>query len=144
MADLFLTYRGTVYPWQCDHMGHMNVMYYTGKFDEATWQMFATIGVTPTFLRSQKRGVAAIRQNTTYRKELLPGDVISIYSGILEMRDKFIRYYHEMKNDDSGEIAATTMISGVFLNVETRKSCLFPEEIVQRGLERIVDIQPLI
>ncbi len=20
------TYRGVVYPWQCDHMGHMNVM----------------------------------------------------------------------------------------------------------------------
>jgi acyl-CoA thioester hydrolase len=21
------TYRGTVYPWQCDHVGHMNVMW---------------------------------------------------------------------------------------------------------------------
>lgn len=27
MAKHFpVTYRGTVYPWQCDHMGHMNVM----------------------------------------------------------------------------------------------------------------------
>ena len=33
-----VTYRGTVFPWHCDHMGHMNVMWYTGKFDEATWQ----------------------------------------------------------------------------------------------------------
>ena len=31
------TYRGAVYPWHCDHMGHMNVMWYVGKFDEATW-----------------------------------------------------------------------------------------------------------
>ena len=30
------TYRGTVYPWQCDHVGHMNIMWYVGKFDEAT------------------------------------------------------------------------------------------------------------
>jgi acyl-CoA thioester hydrolase len=22
------TYRGTVYPWQCDHVGHMNIMWY--------------------------------------------------------------------------------------------------------------------
>jgi acyl-CoA thioesterase FadM len=29
------TYRGTVYPWQCDHVGHMNIMWYVGKFDEA-------------------------------------------------------------------------------------------------------------
>lgn len=30
-----VTYVGTVYPWQCDHVGHMNVMWYVGKFDEA-------------------------------------------------------------------------------------------------------------
>ena len=40
------TYRGAVYPWHCDHMGHMNVMWYVGKFDEATWNLFATLGVT--------------------------------------------------------------------------------------------------
>jgi acyl-CoA thioesterase FadM len=32
-----------VYPWHCDHMGHMNVMWYVGKFDEATWIFFARI-----------------------------------------------------------------------------------------------------
>ena len=144
MAELFVTYRGVVYPWQCDHMGHMNVMHYIGKFDEATWQMFAAIGVTPSFLRQQKRGVAAIRQNVAYRRELLPGDVITISSGILEMRDKLIRFYHEMKNDESGETAAATMISGILLDIETRKLCPFPAEIVQSGRERLVDIQPLV
>jgi hypothetical protein len=28
VPELILTYRGVVYPWQCDHMGHMNVMWY--------------------------------------------------------------------------------------------------------------------
>jgi acyl-CoA thioesterase FadM len=36
MADPVVTHRGTIYPWHCDHMGHMNVMWYVGKFDEAT------------------------------------------------------------------------------------------------------------
>ena len=35
------SYRGAVYPWHCDHMGHMNVMWYIGKFDEATWTFFS-------------------------------------------------------------------------------------------------------
>ena len=26
MSALVETYRGAVYPWHCDHMGHMNVM----------------------------------------------------------------------------------------------------------------------
>jgi hypothetical protein len=34
MPDLPITYRVVVYPWQCDHKGHMNVMWYVGKFDE--------------------------------------------------------------------------------------------------------------
>jgi hypothetical protein len=48
MLDLPITYRGVVYPWQCDHMGHMNVMWYVGKFDEATWQSLSMLGLTPS------------------------------------------------------------------------------------------------
>ena len=43
-ARLIESYRGAVYPWHCDHMGHMNVMWYVGKFDEATWNLFAQTG----------------------------------------------------------------------------------------------------
>ena len=42
-----ITYKGTVYPWQCDHIGHMNIMWYVSKFDEANWNFFATLGLTP-------------------------------------------------------------------------------------------------
>ena len=71
MPDLPITYRGVVYPWQCDHMGHMNVMWYVGKFDEATWQFFAMFGLTPSFLREQGRGMAAVQQNIS--PTLIPG-----------------------------------------------------------------------
>jgi acyl-CoA thioester hydrolase len=45
------TYRGTVYPWQSDHVGHMNIMSCVGKFDEANWDLFARNGLTPSYLR---------------------------------------------------------------------------------------------
>ncbi|MBN1146147.1 MAG: thioesterase family protein [Anaerolineales bacterium] len=143
MADLFITHRGVVYPWQCDHVGHMNVMFYVAKFDEATWQMFHQIGVTPSYLRDKQRGVAAVRQNITYRRELRAGDVISIYTGVLEMRERVIRFYHEMRNDESGEIAATAVITGVHMDTQARQACPFPDEIVARGRQKIVDITPV-
>src|SRR5690349_22890755 len=65
------TYRGTVYPWQCDHVGHMNIMWYVGKFDEANWNLFARLGLTPSYLRESGRGMAAVQQNITYKRELL-------------------------------------------------------------------------
>ena len=55
MHEPIETYRGVVYPWHCDQMGHMNVMWYTGKFDEASWNLFAQIGITPSYLRERHR-----------------------------------------------------------------------------------------
>jgi acyl-CoA thioester hydrolase len=114
-------------------MGHMNVMYYTGKFDEATWHLLALIGLTPSYLRARNRGMVAVQQETTYKRELLAGDLITIQSGVLEMREKVIRFYHEMLKTETRELAAHTTLTGVHLDTETRKSCAFPADILERG-----------
>ena len=116
------TYRGTVYPWQCDHVGHMNIMWYVGKFDEANWNLFARIGLTPSYLRESGRGMAAVQQNIAYKRELLAGDIVEIRSRLLEIREKSIRFLHEMRNAETGEIAATCEITGVHMDRRLRKS----------------------
>lgn len=134
MPELILTARGVVRPSHCDHMGHMNVMWYTARFDEATWHLFHQIGITPSYMRKNQRGMAGVQQDTTYKQELFPGDLITVWSGILEMRDKVIRFYHEMRNEETQAVAATTTLTAVHLNRETRKSCPFPAEIRERGI----------
>ena len=141
MNDLVETYRGTVYPWHCDHMGHMNVMWYVGKFDEATWNLFASFGVTAAFLRDQRRGMAAVQQNITYRRELHAGDIVDVRSALVELRDKVARFVHEMRNAQTGEIAALCELTGVHIDADTRKSCAFPAEILERG-RRLVRAYP--
>jgi acyl-CoA thioester hydrolase len=133
MSELLLTYRGAVYPWHCDHMGHMNVMWYVGKLDEATWNLFSAMGVTAAYLREQRRGMAAVQQNITYRRELHAGDTVSVHSAFLEVRDKVARFVHEMRNGESGELAALCMLTGVHIDADARRSCPFPEEILARG-----------
>ncbi len=137
-----ITYRGTVYPWHCDQMGHMNVMWYVGKFDEATWQFFTALGVTPTYMREYERGMVAVEQRISYKRELRAGDVITIRSGILEMKEKVIRFCHEMRNEETGEIAAVTVLTGVHLDRKIRKSCPFPAEVLARGRELVVAYDP--
>ncbi len=132
MANVIQTYRGAVYPWQCDHVGHMNVMWYVGKFDEATWNLFAEAGITPTYLRKDGRGMAAVQQNITYKRELYAGDVVLIRSTVLEAREKVVRFQHEMVNLESSEVAALTEITAVHMDTERRKSCPFPAAVLQR------------
>jgi len=112
VSELLETYRGMIYPWHCDHMGHMNVMWYVGKFDEATWNLFAAAGVTTAFLKENRRGMAAVQQNITYRRELL---------------------VHEMRNAVTGEISAVCVLTGVQIDTQTRKSCPFPPELADRA-----------
>jgi acyl-CoA thioester hydrolase len=142
MPELILTYRGVVYPWECDHMGHMNVMWYVGKFDEATWQLLGTLGLTPAYLRAQNRAAVAADQHITYKRELVAGDTVSVWSGVLEMRSKSIRFYHQMRNDVTGDVAAATILIGVHLDAGTRKPCPFPDEMAERGRQIMLDQEP--
>jgi len=137
-----LTYRGTVFPWHCDHIGHMNVMWYISKFDEATWQLFTTMGITPSYLRSRKRGMAGLEQRVLYRRELRAGDVVSVHSGVLEIREKVMRYVHEMYNDETGELSAVVIITSVHMNTIKRKACPFPKKIMETGCAKVVSYDP--
>ena len=127
------TYRGAIYPWHCDHMGHMNVMWYVGKFDEATWNLFAALGVTAAFLKENGRGMAAVQQDITYRRELYAGETVAVRSAFLEVREKAAKFAHEMRNAVTGELAAICVLTGVHIDARTRKSCPFPEDILARG-----------
>ena len=54
--------------------------------------------------------MAAVQQNVTYKRELLAGDIVEVRSRLLEIRDKSIRFMHEMRNAETGEIAASLRI----------------------------------
>ena len=134
------TYRGTVYPWQCDHVGHINIMWYVGKFDEANWNLFARLGLTPSYLREANRGMAAVQQNITYKRELLAGDIIQVRSHLLELRDKSIRFRPDMTNAESGEIAAFCEITAVHMDRGLRKSMPFAEIIRETAQRYLVEL----
>jgi len=136
MPESLITYRGTVYPWHCDHMGHMNVMWYVGKFDEATWQILAAVGLTAARLRQDGVGMVAVEQHIEYKRELLAGDLLTIHSSVLEVREKSLILVHEMTNQETQELAARTTLTGVCIDTATRRGRPFPADI----RERVVNI----
>jgi acyl-CoA thioester hydrolase len=113
-------------------MGHMNVMWYVGKFDEATWQLFASVGLHSSRLRQEGIGLAAVEQRIEYKRELLAGDVISIRSGFQEVREKVILFSHEMMNQETQEVAARTFLTGVCIDLKTRRARPLPADIRER------------
>ncbi len=61
--DLYLA---VIFPWQCDHMGHMNVMYYVHAFDQAFASLLAEVGFTADCMRSTGMGFADVKHEIDY------------------------------------------------------------------------------
>ncbi|HYL26422.1 MAG TPA: thioesterase family protein [Candidatus Nitrosotalea sp.] len=123
------TYRGAVYPYQCDQMGHMNVMWYVGKFDEATWNLMATIGITPSYMRDEQRGMAGVQQNITYKRELFAGAIVEIRSHFVSIGNRKITWVHEMYDAETGELCAVCELTAVHLDRVARRAVPFPPKI---------------
>ncbi len=126
-----ITYKGCVYPWHCDHMGHMNIMWYVGKFDEASWNLLARLGLTPAYLRDGQRGMVAVQQIISYKRELMAGDIVEVRSRILEVGKTSLRFVHEMYNAATGEIASVCELVGVHIDRTLRRPSPFPHEVRQ-------------
>ena len=127
------TYRGVVYPWHIDQIGHMNVQFDAARFDEATWHFLAAIGITPAYLKANGRGMAAVDQHTRYKEELRAGALIRITSELLEIKPKSVRFRHRMYNAETGvEVAVLDMV-GVHLDTTTRRSVPLPPDMIERA-----------
>ena len=133
MNDLGITYRGMVHQWHCDHMGHMNVMWYVGKFDEATWNLASFMGMTSQYMRETQRGMVAVDQRIAYKREALAGDVLIVKSAVLALKPKSIRFVHEMFRADTNDHLATTLLTGVHIDSAARTSTQFEPQIFSKS-----------
>jgi acyl-CoA thioester hydrolase len=129
----FETYRGVVYPWSIDHVGHMNVASYTARFDEATWHFLGALGLTPGFLKRSGRSAVAADQKTQYKREVLSGTLLHVTTQLLEIGRKKIRFAHTMCDSETNEVVAVTELVGVYFDIEQRVSAELPDVVRERA-----------
>jgi hypothetical protein len=48
---------------------------------------------------------------------------------VLEVNEKSIRIVHEMTHDETGDVAATTVIVGVYIDATTRRARPLPSDV---------------
>jgi len=127
------TYRGFVYPSSIDHVGHMNVQFYTARFDEATWQFLARLGLTPSFLKRHQRGAVAVDQHTQYKREVLAGSLLHVTTELIALGRTSIRFMHRMFDSETGDEVARTEFVGVYFDTERRAATTLPAAVHHRA-----------
>lgn len=133
------TFRGVVYPWHCDHQGHMTTMHYVGMFDAAFWHLLSAQGFTQAYLAERKTGFADVRDTIDYRAEQPVGSPLAIESGITKVGTTSVVSFNRMLNSETGALAATSEKVTVYFDLAARQKTPLPDDLRAVMQERLVE-----
>lgn len=132
MSSYVETFRGVVYPWHCDHLGHMNVKNYVGMFDQAAFHFLAICGFSFHDMEASGETIVDARHTIEYKVEQRAGALIRIDSAFVRLGGKSVTARHRMWNTETGDLAATSEIVGVYFDLGTRQSIPIPDTVRER------------
>jgi acyl-CoA thioester hydrolase len=104
MGEMTTTVRANVKAWECDVMEHMNVQHYLARSAETLGQLRVLLGL-PAGSTLRHR-----RERVLFMRELRNGASFEIATGILALGGHGLTTFNEMRNIDSGAIAARFVI----------------------------------
>lgn len=123
----FETFRGLVYPAQCDAMGHMNVQYYVAAFDQAMWHLMHRLGHRRSDDARTGHGWADVRHMIDYRSELPAGALYRVVSGILRIGRSSLVTRHRMFAVADDALSAECEMTSVYFDLSARISHPLPQ-----------------
>lgn len=124
-----ISFRGVVFPWDCDSMGHLNNKAYLGLFEQAVWHVFLALGYRPEMAEREQIGLADVHQTIAFHRELRAGQLIVVRSWLERVGSKSLTARHEMFDAGDGvSVAGLTSVT-VFFHLRERKSLPIPAAI---------------
>jgi len=127
--QLIETYRGIVYPWDCDVMGHVNVAVYTRIFDEANWHLHSSLGLTRAYIEETGHGFVALENRAVYKRELRAGALVRVESAVTEVREKTLLVLHRLYHAEEGYLAAENEGVTCAFDMRARRAMPWPDAI---------------
>jgi acyl-CoA thioester hydrolase len=139
MAGWIETFRGMVYPWQCDHQGHLTTMHYLGMFDQAGWHLLNRHGLGPEALADAGRGYVDAKDTIEYVAELRVGALVVVASAFSRIGASSLGLVHRMRNAATDALAARCEMVTVHFDLNARAKLPIPDDVRRRLAPHVVD-----
>ena len=124
--------RQVVRPEWIDYNGHLNMAYYHVLFDKALDHVFDLLGIGEAYVRSGQGSCFVLEVHVHYLQELSLGDPVDIRCQLLDYDTKRIHFIEQMFHGEQGYLAATSEQLTLHVSMETRRSALFPQSVLDR------------
>ena len=123
------TTRDSVDPRDLDPLGETGLAFYVHRFSAANGHAIASFGMTPSYMRDERRGFSTFEFQLTFAGRLRSGDTVSVKSGILHIGTSSIRVFHTMLNERNGERVGTLDQFAVHLDMDARRPTPLPDAL---------------
>ena len=126
---------------EIDALGHMNVRHYGERALAATARLLDVLDL-PELASS---GVESApydlpRLYTRYQREQLAGSALEVHGGLVEASERGLRFYHELRNPERAEIAATFMHDVCFPDADLEEPPVLEPSVVEALLAQRVEV----
>ncbi len=132
------TARDTIKPWEVDTLGEAAFPAYIHRFSAANAHMLAGFGMTPVYMKEQRRGFSTFEFRLRFPGALRAGDSVRVRSGVLHVGKSSMRVLHRMANVRTGEEVATLEQAGVHLDLAARRPTPLPDALRGRATAMLV------
>jgi len=132
--------KSEVKPDEIDHLGHMNVRFYSSRAQEANQALMASFGLEAGALAARGARLAQTDTYCRYHREQFQGATLAVKGGVLSAAPDALSLYFELDNDAKGETAATFIIKAQLIDPATRAPLEIPAAAVAAARRAIVEL----
>ena len=139
MSEWKEAFRAMVFPWQCDHYGHMNARFYFDHFDDSSFQVYSVLDCPRSLLVEAGVQTVTGRNTVSFIEELTAGTQLVTTVAVTRVGNRSVTFTHRMHNAETGQLCATNVGTEVFFNPVTRKSADMPDSMRERLTALLVE-----
>lgn len=115
-----------------DYNGHMNVAYYIVLFDRCIDDALDVIDMGANYRAREGRSFFTVESHTSYLRELTLGDSAVVDLQFIDMDDKRIHVFQEMRHATEDFVAATLETLLLHVDMDARKTVPFAPDAEAR------------
>lgn len=134
--------RSIVRAWEVGSLGFLGWQHLVHRFSGAGLHACLAFGMTPQYLRDNRRGYSTFELDLDIKSLPRAGDHLVLRSGVLQIGKSSIRLFHRMTNARTGANVASLGQFGVHFDMDERRPAPLPDALREAALRLVASAMP--
>jgi acyl-CoA thioester hydrolase len=130
--------RGVVHAADCDAEGHLRMRHLHGQFSDGAGHLWEAMGLPRGKMVDRGFGSVVVELLLRPIRPVPVGSLIVIRSGVRAVAGKAIRVNHFMFDAETRETLATSDVTALLMDLETRRAVALPDDVREQVSRMIV------